>query len=247
MQRTGVGPWAVAGVAAGLGLAAGWYHGTRRRGRTADALHRTMVELLLNTLSAGDAYTERHSRRVADLTDVLAGAAGVPDAQRSTLRIAALLHDLGKLDDRFFVILHSERPLTPDERQEIEEHPSESAHILEPLEPFHPGLTSLVTSHHECWNGNGYPQGISGEAIPLGARLISLADVFDALSQPRSYREPIDAERVMVQLENASGTRFDPRLVGLATRPPVRDRWLEIARRGRAYEAREGAATESAS
>lgn len=196
------------------------------------------MEILLNVLSADDSLTERHSRRVAELTDALADGLGLGVERRATLRVAALLHDMGKIDDSFFDILHSREKLSEAERSEIRRHPYESAHILEPLEPFHPGITSIVSSHHECWNGEGYPNRLEGEEIPLGARVIAVADVFDALSQARAYRNPISFEEGLETIHRGSGTQFDPRIVGLLDRPEIRGRWREIHRIGMEEERR---------
>lgn len=234
MPRNGEdGRWSLAGVAAasaGLVLLA-WRMDAARRRESEKMLHRRMVELLLNVLSAGDPSTERHSRRVADLSYALAQAAGMWGRDLRTLRVAALLHDMGKIDDRFFHIVHSRRPLTQKQRAEIKNHPHQSAHILEPLEAEHPGLMEIVSSHHECWNGTGYPHGRRGAEIPLGARVISMADAFDAMTQPRRYRDAIPVERALAELREGGGTQFDPALVTLAESPGVRAAWETVVQR----------------
>jgi putative nucleotidyltransferase with HDIG domain len=222
-------------VAAGAAVV-GWAAGALRERRRAARTHRTLVELLLNALSAGDAETERHSRRVADLTDSLAAALGMKRRERAMLRVAALLHDMGKINDRFFDIVHSRDPLSQEQRAEIEQHPYESAHILAPLEKLHPGILRAVASHHEWWNGNGYPDGREEHEIPLAARAIALADVFDALTQPRSYRDPLSVDEAIAKLDEDAGTKFDPQLVRLVESPRVRREWERIARRGLAAE-----------
>jgi HD-GYP domain-containing protein (c-di-GMP phosphodiesterase class II) len=218
---------------AGAGLLAlAWGLDAQRRERAAHMLHRRMVELLLNTLTAGDPVTARHSRRVADLSYALAVAIRMPRRERHTLRVAALLHDMGKLDDRFFHIVHSRKPLTDEERARIQYHPHESAHILAPLEPNHPGLREIVSSHHECWNGDGYPRGLAGEQIPLGARIIAVADAFDAMTQPRKYRGALSVPDALAEVRRDAGTHFDPALVRALREPALVERWTEIAERG---------------
>ncbi len=217
---------------------AGWAAGRQREQRRSARFHRSVVDVLLNVLSAGDPITARHSQRVANLTNAVAERLGVGEPERATLRIGALLHDMGKIDDRFFHIVHSRDPLTDEQRNRIEHHPHESAHILKPLDQTHPGLTVVVASHHECWNGSGYPKGRAGEEIPLAARIISLADVFDAMTQPRAYRDPLSTEEAFALLRSDAGSKFDPALVALLDDPAVRDRWTRIARRGRAIEQR---------
>jgi putative nucleotidyltransferase with HDIG domain len=236
--RTGLAvAFGSAGAVSLLGLA--WRASLDRERERAHHLHRALVELLLNTLSAGDARTERHSRRVADLTDALAGTFGIAGEQHSTLRVAALFHDLGKIDDRFFDILHSCDPLTPEEREKINEHPNESADILQPLEPVHPGLMEIVEAHHERWDGKGYPLELQGDEIPLEARIISAADVFDAMTQPRAYKDPMSAEQALEEIRKGSGSRFDPRVIEHLQLRPVLERWKEIVEEGRKEETAE--------
>lgn len=226
-----------AGVLAAAALAGAWAADARRRERERRALHRVLVELLMNALTADDLVTARHSRRVADLSFALASACGVPHRERATLRVAALLHDLGKIDDRFFAIVNARRALTDEERRRMHEHPDVSAYILGPLETVHPGISQIVSSHHERWDGAGYPCGRAGEEIPLGARIIAIADVFDAMAQARSYKAARPVEDVLRELRKEGGKQFDPALVKLLDRPSVRRRFAAIAARGRRDEA----------
>lgn len=228
-----------AGLAAAGLVATAWWIDAARRDQRAAQVHRTLVDLLLNALTAGEASTARHSRRVANYTDAVARALGFSRQEHATLRVASLLHDMGKIEDRFFDIVHSRHPLSPEQRAEIRKHPSESAYILQPLEPLHPEITAIVGSHHECWDGSGYPRGLQGEAIPLAARIISVADVFDAMTQTRSYREGLSFEEGMRELQAGAGERFDPGVVELVASPEVQRRWREIFWSGRAEEARE--------
>lgn len=229
----------VAGVASVLGAA--WLADAFRRTERARVTHRILVDVLLNALTADDAITARHSRRVADLSFALAQQCGLPRRERATLRVAALLHDMGKIDDRFFEIVHSRDPLSEEDRAEMEFHPHLSARILEPLDPIHPGLTSIVASHHECWDGTGYPLGCAGDAIPLGGRIIAVADVFDAMTQPRAYKEGMPVAEAFERLRKSAGHQFDPHLVELVHAYPVRDQWEEIACNGQLDERREQA------
>lgn len=223
---------------AGAGaVAVAWAWTARRESARDTALHRVLVQLLLNALSAGDASTERHSRRVADLADALYATYHPTPAAHATLRLGALLHDMGKIDDRFFDIVHGRNPLTPEQRAEMTGHPAESARILEPLEPFHPGILDIVRSHHERWDGHGYPRGLAGTAIPLEARVITAADVFDALTQPRGYKAGRSVDETLAELRRERGKLFDPDVIARVERPEVIARWRAIAAEGRAVEA----------
>jgi HD-GYP domain-containing protein (c-di-GMP phosphodiesterase class II) len=227
-------PWMTFATAGLLGL--GWYRDARRRNRDTNTIRRVFVDVLLNALSSGDNFTERHSRRVAALTDALGSACGFHGERKARLRLASLLHDMGKIDDRFFHILHSCEPLDPSQRKRIEQHPFESAHILEPLERLYPGITRIVESHHERWDGLGYPRGLSGEEVPLESRIISVADVFDALTQPRSYKNPRSADDVLAEIRRGSGEGFDPGVIQLLDRSDVQEVWRTIAKDGNTLE-----------
>ena len=233
MPESGYGNgWRAAAAAAAAGVVGlAWMLDAARRDRVTRRLHREMVDLLLNALYAGDPVTARHSRRVADLSYALAEAAGMRGRALRTLRMAALLHDMGKIDDRFFHIVHSRAPLTGEQRAEIKHHPHESAHILAPLEDEHPGITEIVSSHHESWDGGGYPRGLRETRIPLGARIIALADAFDAMTQPRKYRDGMPVEQALGELRGGAGCQFDPGLVELICSPPVRGAWEKVAAR----------------
>lgn len=219
-------------ASAGL-VGMGWAIDALRRDRKARRVHRKLIDLLLNALTADDPVTARHSRRVADLSFVLARAyCHLSRRELATLRVAALLHDMGKIDDRFFQIVHSRKKLSREQRDEIKHHPDRSARILAPLEEIHPGIQQIVSSHHECWDGSGYPCGRDGQNIPLAARIIAVADVFDALTQPRRYKDPMSVEEALEKLDEGSGHQFDPHLVDLAESSDVLPAWIEIARRG---------------
>lgn len=224
-------------TAAGL-IAAAWGLDAWRRARDTSQLHRTLVDLLLNTLHTGDPETERHSRRVAALTDVLASTYRFGRRAHARLRLAALLHDMGKMDDEVFDIVHSCEPLSREARREMEQHPREGADILHPLERIHPGISKIVRSHHEAWNGEGYPEGLLGSEIPIEARILSVADVFDAMTQPRSYHDPLGVDEALERIRRSAGERFDPEVVRRIGQPQVKERWAMIAALGRLEESR---------
>ncbi len=239
-DETGRGAaWGIVGIAV---VCAAWLVDSYRRTRREGVTHRILVDVLLNALTADDAITARHSRRVADLSFALAQCFGMRRRELATLRVGALLHDMGKIDDRFFHIVHSRDPLSEEERAEMEIHPHLSARILEPLEPIHPGITEIVASHHECWDGTGYPRCCGGDQIPLGARIIAIADAFDAMTQPRAYKEGMPVDEAFERLKEGAGRQFDPGLVELVHSDPVLAQWCEIASNGQIDEKREQAA-----
>lgn len=224
---------------AGAGvIGVAWSLDVRERDRQAAIVHRTMVELLLNTLCAGDPITARHSRRVADLTDAVGRTYRFNRRRRTRLRLAALLHDLGKLDNDVAGIVRSSQRLSDTERDRVKAHTHQSADILEPLGRIYPDIEQIVESHHERWDGSGYPRRLKGTEIPLESRIISVADVFDAMTQPRSYHEAAAPEEVLRTLREEAGSTFDPDLIERVSQPQVWSAWLDIAAAGRQEERR---------
>jgi HD-GYP domain-containing protein (c-di-GMP phosphodiesterase class II) len=175
-------------------------------------------------LELRDKETEGHARRVAAATVSLARAMGVDVQTRHYLHWGALLHDIGKIGvpDR---ILHKPGPLDPDEWEVMRRHPEHAYAILAPIAFLTPAL-DIPYCHHERWDGTGYPRGLAGEAIPLGARIFSVVDVWDALRSPRPYRTEWDEPRVLAEIEAGAGSHFDPRVVDtfLELRQRVSDR-----------------------
>ncbi|MFQ5595135.1 MAG: HD-GYP domain-containing protein [Anaerolineae bacterium] len=127
------------------------------------------------------------------------------------MEFAALLHDVGKIaipDE----ILRKVEPLTPDERNTIHLHPYHSAQIVKPVEPLK-RIVSWIYHHHERWDGDGYPDGLAGEEIPLASRIIAVADAYDAMTTDRPYRTARSHAEAMAELQKCAGTQFDARLV----------------------------------
>lgn len=199
----------------------------RRRHGTTERLAAAAMETLLNAIDANDAVTGAHVRRVAASALVLAEAAGMDERQQRTVERVALFHDIGKIHAALFDILHDDDSLTAEERIAIATHPRRGSEVLEPLEAFYPELGAGVLAHHERWDGTGYPMGLKGRRIPLAARIVALADSFDAITQSRRYSsgksDDTGAERILA----GRGTQFDPELVDLFLTPTV---LAEIAR-----------------
>jgi HD-GYP domain-containing protein (c-di-GMP phosphodiesterase class II) len=166
-----------------------------------------------------------HSERVAELARRLAVHLRLQPQEVELIALAARVHDIGNLGLRS-TIFTKPGPLSPVEWREVRTHPEAGARLLRGL-PELAAAAPFVLSHHERWDGRGYPQGLQGEAIPLGARIIAVADAFDAMTSERPYRRALPPAVVRAELEEGRGTQFDPRVVdallGLLTREPQRD------------------------
>jgi putative nucleotidyltransferase with HDIG domain len=169
------------------------------------------IAALAAAVDAKDPYTFGHSTEVTEHAVRIAKQMGLSDEEVHTIRIAGMLHDIGKIGiDRS--ILHKPGRLSDEERAIINTHPTIGADILAPLD-FLKDAIPLILFHHERYNGGGYPSGISGMAIPLGARIISVADSFNAMVSDRPYRKGIPLEEALGELERNAGTQFDPEVV----------------------------------
>jgi HD-GYP domain-containing protein (c-di-GMP phosphodiesterase class II) len=211
-------------VLAGAGATAAAAAVLVRREQTRRATERfaaAALETVLNAIDANDAETGAHVRRVAAYALILAEAAELSDHECKSIERIALFHDIGKIHGALIDIVRDDQPLTPADRRAIATHPAVGAAVLEPLRGFYPDLADGVLSHHERWDGKGYPRGLKGRRIPLAARVVAVADTFDALTHGRRYRdaEPMDFAR-KVLLEGRA-TQFDPELVDLFLFPPV--------------------------
>jgi HD-GYP domain-containing protein (c-di-GMP phosphodiesterase class II) len=202
------------------------------------------VETLVDTIQEKDRYTSGHSRRVAYYASILGEALGLSGRERRNLRLAAVLHDIGKVGwpDR---LLHNEDDLTPEELEQVQAHPRRGADLLERL-PFMDQVIPGIRYHHEAFDGSGYPSGLEGNEIPLFARIIAVADTFDAVTTERPYQSRVEFDEGLEILNRQAKTRLDPDLVEVfvkaypkmrANRRPSRTRTVEKgsrSRRGRA-------------
>ena len=182
------------------------------------------LESLLRAIDANDAQTGAHVRRVAQYSLILADELGLASDERRIVELTALFHDVGKIHEALFDLVHEHRSLTPAERRAISTHPARGADVLAPIAQFHPQLAQAVLSHHERWDGHGYPRQIRGRRIPLAARIVSIADTFDAVTYRRRYRGARSADDALRVLVEGRGTQFDPALVDLLILPPVFER-----------------------
>ncbi|MHC1789226.1 response regulator [Solidesulfovibrio sp.] len=166
------------------------------------------MSALITALEARDEYTKGHTARVSRMAMRLGRAMGLDEGELRNLEIGANLHDIGKIGVRDAVLLKPGR-LTPEEYATIQEHAVIGAEILRPIASLAPVLP-LILLHHERWDGRGYPTAIMGEAIPLGARIIAIADAFDAMTTDRPYRKGMDLDRALGILRDEAGRQFCP-------------------------------------
>ncbi len=175
------------------------------------------VAAIATAIEARDGYTEAHCRRLATFSGIIAERLGLKEAELEAVRLGALLHDVGKIGIRDEILLKPGR-LSPEERRDMERHPDIGCRIISGIQGLRPMTVDCVLHHHEWWNGGGYPRGLSGEAIPLGARIVAVVDVWDALSTERPYKRALPPAEVRAHLEKLKGIQFDPAMVDLFLR-----------------------------
>jgi len=177
-------------------------------------LRRSICQSLLglaNALEAKDVCTRGHSERVGASARRLGAALGLPADEIDTLTQAGLLHDIGKIGVPE-AVLRKRGALDPDEWALMRQHPVIGAQIVAPFEFFADGAL-VIRHHHERWDGSGYPDGLAAGAIPLGARIVAVADVFDALTSERPYRAALSADAALAYLAAEAGHTLDPDVV----------------------------------
>ena len=177
------------------------------RTRELASLQVGLLSTVLQTLSMRDAMTARHSAAVARYAREVARLMGVSEREQDLIHTAALLHDIGK-----FIfpdsILFADRKLTDEEWETVKLHPEQGAKLVRRIEGYGP-VADIIHSHHERFDGRGYPAGISGQEIPLGSRIISVADTYDVMTSRDSYRRPVSSEAAIVELRRVAGGQLD--------------------------------------
>ncbi len=176
----------------------------------------TTLKTLVSVIEAKDPYTRGHTERVAAYAAAIAERLRLPEALRRRVAFGAFLHDIGKLGV-LESVLHKEGKLNEEEWVLLKSHAEVGASIVEKME-FLTGVTEIVRHHHENWDGAGYPEGLMGQEIPLGARIVAVADSFDAMTTDRSYRRALSIEEAVIRLEAGAGSQFDPDIVQLFVR-----------------------------
>ena len=179
-------------------------------------LHLRTIEALSLAIEAKDHNTHDHLKRVQTYAMQIGKDFSLGESELNAIRAAAMLHDIGKLAVPEHIVSKPGK-LTPEEFEKMKIHPIIGAEILEQVEFPYP-VVPIVRSHHEKWNGTGYPDGLSGEAIPIGARILSAVDCFDALTSERPYRRAMSTDEAMALLRAESGQSYDPRVVACLER-----------------------------
>ncbi|MFQ5834992.1 MAG: HD-GYP domain-containing protein [bacterium] len=173
--------------------------------------HLDIIQALATAIEARDPYTEKHSKRMSEYAAAVARELGLSEERVQTIRYASILHDIGKIgiNDR---ILAKPRPLTEEEYLKVREHSSIGTDILSQISSFRKA-SKLVYYHHERYNGEGYPEKLRGEDIPIGARILAVVDAYDAMTSKRPYRSAYLPQRAVAELKKKMGTQFDEKVV----------------------------------
>ena len=186
----------------------GLYHQLQHSGQE-------LLQLMVKAIEARDPYTSGHSVRVSELSRLIALELGLSVREVEQVETAALMHDVGKIHEEFAPLLRKEARLTPEETALMQTHSTRSAELVGIISKFRGFVQDSVRHHHERWDGQGYPGGLVGKTIPLGARIILICDTVDAMTTDRPYRKRLGLDIVIAELQKCRGTQFDPELVDL--------------------------------
>lgn len=178
-----------------------------------EQVNRDLLELMVKAIEARDPYTSGHSLRVSQIAGQIAKESGLGHKLVEQTTTAALLHDVGKIFEAFAPLLRKEAKLDRTEKALMQTHPTRSAELVATISAFQGPIEHAVRHHHENYDGSGYPLGLAGRAIPVGARIIMIADTMDAMTTDRPYRKALTYERVVQELRRFAGKQFDPELV----------------------------------
>jgi putative nucleotidyltransferase with HDIG domain len=176
-----------------------------------EQVNQDLLELMVKAIEARDPYTSGHSRRVAHYSQLIARAIGLGGHQVERVRIAALLHDVGKIHEIYAPLLQKPEKLTPAEWEVMQGHPIKSAELVMTVSHLE-DIVLPVRHHHENWDGSGYPDGLAGERIPLASRIVLFADTIDAMTTDRPYRKALGEAQVRAELIKYRGKQFDPEI-----------------------------------
>lgn len=183
--------------------------------------NRDLLELMVKNIEARDPYTSGHSQRVSQYARILAREAGISFRQVELIATAGLLHDVGKTYSEYAPLLLKEGRLTPEEKNLLQTHPVRSAELVGTISTLRGQVEEAVRHHHENFDGTGYPDGLAGQGIPIGARIIMIADTLDAMTTDRPYRKALPFERVVEEFRKYAAKQFDPHLVEVVIKSPA--------------------------
>ena len=170
-----------------------------------------LLELMVKSMEARDPYTSGHSRRVQQYSVAIARGLNLDSTTIDQVSRAALLHDVGKIHEKYAPILRKPGKLSPDEWITMQSHPVDGAELVSTMSRLS-DVVSAIRHHHERWDGTGYPHGLAGETIPLVSRIIAFADTIDAMTSERPYRRTLTEEEVRAEIVRCRGAQFDPRM-----------------------------------
>src|SRR5438034_2736168 len=185
-----------------------------------ERVNRELLELMVKAIEARDPYTSGHSVRVAEYARQIARELGLNPKHVDQIATAALLHDVGKIHEDFAPLLRKAGRLTPEERMLMQAHPVRSADLAGTIGEFRGRVQMDIRNHHENYDGTGYPDGLIGDGIPIGARIIMIADTIDAMTTDRPYRKALSLSKALEELAKYAGRQFDPKLVELVSKSP---------------------------
>src|SRR5467141_4552837 len=183
-----------------------------------ERVNRELLELMVKAIEARDPYTSGHSVRVAEYARQIARELGLHPKHVDQIATAALLHDVGKIHEEFAPLLRKAGRLTPEERMLMQANPVRSADLAGTIAEFRGRVQADIRNHHENYDGTGYPDGLAGEGISIGARIIMVADTLDAMTTDRPYRKALSLSRALEELVKHAGRQFDPKLVALVSK-----------------------------
>lgn len=211
-SRWGFGSWGLIGVIIPIIVVRhiyGLYHQLQESGEE-------LLQVMVKAIEARDPYTSGHSLRVSEFARTIAIEMGLSAREVELVGTAALLHDVGKIHEEFAPLLRKESRLTEEETALMQTHSTKSAELVGIISKFRGPVQEAVRHHHERWDGQGYPSGLAGKAIPFGARIILISDTIDAMTTDRPYRKRLSLDVVIAELQKCRGTQFDPDIVDVA-------------------------------
>jgi putative nucleotidyltransferase with HDIG domain len=189
------------------------------------------LELMVKAMEARDPYTSGHSRRVSEYAVAIARELRLSANELDAVKRAALLHDVGKIYEEFAPLLRKDGKLTPEEMMVMRTHVVRSSQLVSTAARLRGAVEAMIRHHHENFDGSGYPDGLSGTQIPIGARIIMIADTLDAMTTDRPYRRALTLSQAIGELEKYAGSQFDPMLVRVVAKSETIRRLLGAERR----------------